>query len=453
MSDALHIVILAAGQGKRMNSALPKVLHPLGGKPLLHHVLDTAIQLNPQSISVVYGHGGDKVKQSCANYDVDWIFQDKQRGTGHAVGLALQDRDVSGHILVMYGDVPLLPSALLAGLVKTSSDIGVLTAIVSDPLGYGRIVRNEETIVGIVEQRDASPSECEINEINTGILCADSRLLKELLDQVDSNNDQGEIYLTDIIALAHQSGIKVSGITTENEMIVSGVNNKSQLSDMERYYQKQSARLLMDQGVTIQDPNRIDIRGTLTCGRDVIIDVNCIFEGDVVLGDDVRVGASCMIKGSRVGAGCEIKPYSVIEEAKVASGAVIGPFARLRPGSHLADGVHIGNFVEIKNSNIAQASKVNHLSYIGDSDVGQGVNIGAGTITCNYDGANKHRTTIEDDVFIGSGNELVAPITIGKGSTTGAGSTLNKNVEADHLAVTRSPVKTVKGWKRPRKEK
>ncbi len=435
-----------------MNSALPKVLHPLGGMPLLHHVLNTAGKLKPASITVVYGHGGDQVKQACIDYDINWVHQQVQNGTGHAVDLALSNANRSGNVLVMYGDVPLLTVDLLSDLVANSSDIAILTANLSTPTGYGRIIRENGSVTGIIEQRDANAEQLKISEINTGILCARFDLLSELLAQVDSNNDQGEIYLTDVVELAHKADYKIDSVITDQEILVSGINNKSQLASMERELQHQQVAKLLDAGVTIMDPLRIDIRGSLKCGKDVVIDVNCIFEGEIELADNISIGPGCVLKDVKIGSDTEIKAYCVIEQAKVASGTIIGPFARLRPGSDLADNVHVGNFVEIKNSNIGQGSKVNHLSYIGDSDIGRDVNIGAGTITCNYDGANKHRTTIEDDVFIGSGNELVAPITIAKGATTGAGSTLSKNVEEQHLAVSRGNTRTIKGWKRPTKK-
>lgn len=435
-----------------MNSALPKVLHPLGGSPLIHKVLATASLLNPASISIVYGHGGDEVQAACCNYEVEWVHQAQQHGTGHAVSLALEHKPLDGKVLVMYGDVPMLESALLVELVNKTSDIGLLTANLSDPTGYGRILRNGSSVEKIVEQRDASAAELKISEINTGIVCAQAELLSNLLTNVGSNNNQGEIYLTDIVQLAYEAGNMIDTVTTTDELSVSGINDKNQLATMERYLQKLQAEKLLHEGVTLLDPARLDVRGNLTCGKDVTIDINCVFEGNVVLADGVSIGSGCVIKNCRIDANTAIKPYCVLEDAVVACSSIIGPFARLRPGTRLDEEVHIGNFVEVKNSVINNGSKVNHLTYIGDSDIGQNVNIGAGTITCNYDGANKHRTVIEDDVFIGSGNELVAPIRIGKGATTGAGSTLSKDVEDGHLAVSRGDTRSIKGWKRPTKK-
>lgn len=432
-----------------MHSDLPKVLQPLGGIPLLHHVLRTAGSFNPASLSVVFGYGGDQVQASCHEFDINWVYQAEQQGTGHAVRLALRERQLQGHVLIMYGDVPLLPAALLSDLVALPTDIGILTARFSDPTGYGRILRNSQTITGIVEQRDATREQQQITEINTGILCARASLLAELLQRIGDDNDQPEIYLTDIVGLAHNSGYKISSVTTHREMAVSGINDKQQLATMERYLQQQRARHLLDSGVTLMDPARIDIRGSLSCGKNVCIDINCIFQGTVILGDNVSIGPGCIIRDAEIGPSTVIKSHSVIEETVIADRAIIGPFARLRPGTRLSTAVHIGNFVEVKNAVVDTESKVSHLSYIGDSEIGKDVNIGAGTTTCNYDGAEKHRTIIEDNVFIGSGSELVAPIKVGKGATTGAGSTLSKDIAAGDLAVSRPPVKTVRGWKRP----
>ncbi len=448
MNKSLHIIILAAGQGTRMYSSLPKVLHRLAGKPLLHHVLDTAMQLGGQKIHVVYGHGGEAVMNACKSYDVNWVFQEEQNGTGHAVEMALHEIPDDSHSLILYGDVPLLSADTLQSLIKSCDQLGVLSAVFENPSGYGRIIREDGHITGIIEERDASPKQRLIREINTGVLLADSALLKSLLKSIDSHNDQGEFYLVDCISMAYGRNIIIDSLVTHDEHEVAGANTRRQLADIERHYQLQKAYDLMDAGVHVLDPSRIDIRGSLDCGRDVVIDVNCIFCGNVILGDGVMIGPNTLISDSTIGSGVVVKSNCVIESAAVGEASVIGPYARLRPGVRLAFAVHIGNFVEIKNSGIGAGSKVNHLSYIGDSDIGQNVNIGAGTITCNYDGASKHRTLIEDNAFIGSGNELVAPITIGEGATTGAGSTLTQDVQAQQLSLSRSRQRNITGWKR-----
>ncbi len=452
MSKSLHIIILAAGQGTRMYSSLPKVLHKLAGKPLLHHVLDTAIELEPDKIHVVYGYDGVTVMNACESYDVSWILQEAQNGTGHAVDIALREVPDGSSSLVLYGDVPLLSADTLQSLVEKFDQFGILSAVVASPFGYGRIIREDGHITGIVEEPDVSQEQREIREINTGVLFADSTLLKSLLKNIDSNNSQGELYLTDCVSMAHARDITVNSFVIHDEYEIAGINTKRQLADIERYYQLQKANELMDAGVHILDPSRIDIRGPLSCGRDIVIDVNCVFSGKVILGDRITIGPNTVISESTIGSGVEIKSNCVIESATVGERSVIGPYARLRPGTRLASQAHIGNFVEIKNASIGGGSKVNHLSYIGDSDVGRGVNIGAGTITCNYDGAYKHRTTIGDNAFIGSGNELVAPITIGDGATTGAGSTLTKDVPAEQLSLSRSRQQSIVGWKRPVKK-
>ena len=420
-----------------MHSALPKALHILAGKPLLQHVLDAVKPLAPDSLNVVYGHGGEQVQQAFGSDPINWVYQARQNGTGEAVQLALDTIDRPGYVLVLYADVPNLSTALLQELIEATDKIGILTACLSNPSGYGRVIRRDKHIVQIIEQKDASKEQLKIKETNTGVVFAHIDLLRQLLERVDNNNAQQEIYLTDVIALARDCGYVIDSVVADDPMQAQGINDKNQLIAMERHLQHQQAQHLLSNGVTIQDPKRIDIRGSLVCGRDVTIDVNCVFIGQVELADGVVVGPHVVMSDSVIGTNTIIKSHCVIENARVDANGVIGPFARLRPGAELADEVQIGNFVEIKNTRIDKGSKVNHLSYIGDSQVGQQVNIGAGTITCNYDGIKKHRTIIEDQVFIGSGNELVAPIQIGKGAMTGAGSTLSDDVAPDSLVVER----------------
>jgi len=451
---SLHVIILAAGQGTRMKSALPKVLHSLAGQPMLAYVIDTARQLSPSCIHIVYGHGGDTVKTVFDSSDIVWVYQESQHGTGHAVQLALESGiNPQDRVCVMYGDVPLLSVNTVDSLLKATDTLGVLTANINDPKGYGRIIRDANgRIVSIIEERDADEAQKSLHEINTGVMAGNAGFIRELLANVDRDNDQGEIYLTDIVELATGSGVMVNDFCTGDEKEITGINDKVQLAMIERHIQQQKARELMQSGVTLHDPNRIDIRGQLVCGKDVVIDINCIFEGQVKLNDGVRVGPNTCMKDCEIGSGTEIRAYTIIEGAKVGSNAIVGPFARLRPDTELADSVHVGNFVEIKKSTVDEGSKINHLSYVGDSKVGRRVNIGAGTITCNYDGANKYQTIIEDDVFIGSGTELVAPIKIGSGATTGAGSTLSKDVESDSLVVERSKARIIREWRRPTKK-
>ncbi|MDQ7969718.1 MAG: bifunctional UDP-N-acetylglucosamine diphosphorylase/glucosamine-1-phosphate N-acetyltransferase GlmU, partial [Oxalicibacterium faecigallinarum] len=398
----MNIVILAAGMGKRMQSALPKVLHPLAGKPLLAHVIDTARQLSPTRLCVIYGHGGEQVPQSMQADDLSFAKQEPQLGTGHAVAQAVPQLDDGVPTLILYGDVPLTTAASLQRLLDTAGKekLGILTVNLDDPTGYGRIVRQDNKIISIVEQKDASEQEKAIREVNTGIMVAPTAALKTWLASLSNNNAQGEYYLTDIVAAAVKDGVPVVSAQPDHEWETHGVNSKVQLAELERVHQRNLARQLLEQGVTLTDPNRLDIRGTLTCGRDVSIDVGCVFEGDVVLADGVRIDAYCVISNSRIGAQAHVRPYSHFEQAVVGAECIIGPYARLRPGTVLAEDVHIGNFVEVKNSEIAAHSKANHLTYVGDSTVGSRVNIGAGTITCNYDGVNKSRTIIEDDVFV-----------------------------------------------------
>ena len=448
----MNIVILAAGQGKRMNSALPKVLHPIAGKPMLAHVLDTARSLKPASLCVVYGHGGEQVKTALASPDVTWVKQEPQLGTGHAVLLALPHLDLSVPTLVLYGDVPLIQANTLRTLlVDAGKGLALLTMTLKDPHGYGRIVRVGSKVKRIVEEKDASTSERKIAEINTGILAAPTSALKRWLPQLGKQNAQGEYYLTDIVALAVADKMPVHTAHPAHEWEVQGINSKLQLAELERVHQHNIAAALLHQGVTLADPFRIDVRGELNCGCDVSIDINCVFEGTVVLEDNVSIGPHCLLRNVTIKRGAKIEAFSHLQEAVVGEASIVGPYARLRPGAQLGKDVHIGNFVEVKNSNIADHSKVNHLAYIGEADIGQRVNVGAGTITCNYDGANKHRTIIGDDAFIGSDTQLVAPVTVGRGATLGAGTTLTKDAPPDQLTVSRARQVSIAGWKRPKK--
>ena len=447
----MNIVILAAGQGKRMHSNLPKVLHPLAGKALVSHVIDTARSLSPRSLCIVYGHGGDAVRSALAAPDLSWALQEPQLGTGHAVRQALPCLDGQGTTLVLYGDVPLIRAETLRRLVHAAADgLAVLTVELADPQGYGRIVRNAAgQVVRIVEQKDATADEKKIREINTGIMAMPTDRLGEWLGRLSSDNAQNEYYLTDVVGMAVEAGLPVRTASPEHEWEVLGVNSKVQLAELERIAQRTLAETLMEQGVRLADPARIDVRGELRCGRDVFIDVNCVFEGEVVLDEAVEVGPNCVLKNARIGAGTRLAAFTHIEDAVVGADGMIGPFARLRPGTELAEDVHVGNFVEIKKSTIAAHSKANHLAYIGDATIGSRVNVGAGTITCNYDGANKHRTIIEDDAFIGSDTQLVAPVTVGRGATLGAGTTLTKDAPPDSLTISRARQTSITGWKRP----
>jgi bifunctional UDP-N-acetylglucosamine pyrophosphorylase / glucosamine-1-phosphate N-acetyltransferase len=451
----MNVVILAAGMGKRMQSALPKVLHPLAGKPLLSHVIDTARALSPSRLCIIYGHGGDVVPERIGAPDLSFAKQEPQLGTGHAVMQAVPHLRDDVPTLILYGDVPLTTTNSLQQLLDSAGadKLAVLTVELDDPTGYGRIMRRDGKIVGIVEQKDASEAERAIREVNTGIMVAPTAKLKKWLDNLSNDNAQREYYLTDIVARAVEDGVPVVSAQPSAVWETLGVNSKVQLAELERIHQRNVADALLEQGVTLADPARIDIRGALTCGLDVSIDVNCIFEGDVTLEDGVTVGAHCVIRNARIAKGAEIKPFCHIDGATVGAQSAIGPYARLRPGTELADDVHIGNFVEVKNSQIAAHSKANHLAYVGDATVGSRVNIGAGTITCNYDGANKFRTIIEDDAFIGSDTQLVAPVRVGKGATLGAGTTLTKDAPEGKLTVSRARQITIDGWQRPVKTK
>jgi bifunctional UDP-N-acetylglucosamine pyrophosphorylase/glucosamine-1-phosphate N-acetyltransferase len=453
----MNVVILAAGMGKRMQSALPKVLHPLAGKPLLQHVLDTARSLSASRLCVIYGHGGAAVQALLARQPtpVATALQEQQLGTGHAVMQALPELDDNVPTLILYGDVPLTTAASLQALVDAAGNdkLGILTVEQDDPTGLGRIVRENGNIVRIVEQKDANEAECAIKEINSGIMVAPTRKLKQWLGAIKNENAQGEYYLTDIVALAVADGVQVVSAQPSAQWEVAGVNSKVQLAELERIHQRNIANKLLEQGVTLMDPSRIDVRGELICGRDVTIDVGCVFEGKVEIGDGVHIAAHNVIVNARILAGAQIKPFCHIEEAVVGEVSLIGPYARLRPGTVLAEDVHVGNFVEIKNGQVAAHSKANHLAYIGDATIGSRVNVGAGVITCNYDGANKFRTVIEDDAFIGSDSQLVAPVTVGKGATLGAGTTLTKDAPAGKLTVSRPRQVTIDNWTRPVKIK
>ncbi len=451
----MNVVILAAGMGKRMHSNLPKVLHRLAGKPLLGHVIDTARVLSPSSINVVYGHGGDQVIKAFAAPDLNFALQEPQLGTGHAVMQALPHLDESQPTLILYGDVPLITAATLKKLAaEAGADrFAILTVDLPDPTGLGRIVRENGTITRIVEQKDASEAEKKISEINAGIMMVPTGKLKAWLAALSNDNAQKEYYLTDIVAAAVAEGVPVVSAQPDHVWEILGINNKKQLAELERVYQRNVADTLMEKGVMLADPARLDVRGSLQCGRDVFIDANCVFEGHVVLGDNVSIGPNCYIRESTINGGVEIRPFCHIDGAVIGADSIIGPYARLRPGADLGEEVHIGNFVEIKNSRVAAQSKASHLAYVGDSTVGSRVNIGAGTITCNYDGANKHETVIEDDAFIGTNCELVAPVRVGAGATVGAGTTLTKDAPPNSLTVSRSKQTFISDWKRPAKPK
>ncbi len=452
----MNVVILAAGMGKRMQSDLPKVLHSLAGKPLLAHVLDTARGLAPSRICVIYGHGGEAVPARFKADDLEFVQQEPQLGTGHAVMQAVPHLNDDESTLILYGDVPLTSLSTLQALTSKAGleKLAVLTVNMDDPTGYGRIVRDATgRITRIVEQKDANDNERSIREVNTGIIVAPTRALKSWLSQLSNDNAQREYYLTDIIAMAVKDHIPVESAQPTHVWETLGVNSKAQLAELERIRQRETANQLLEQGVTLADPSRIDVRGELKCGRDVEIDVGCVFEGRVELLDGVKIGAHSVIINASIRQGAVIKPFCHIENAVVGEASQIGPYARLRPGTVLGEDVHIGNFVEVKNSEFGAHSKANHLAYVGDATVGSRVNIGAGTITCNYDGANKHRTVIEDDAFIGSDSQLVAPVTVGKGATLGAGTTLTKDAPAGSLTVSRARQTSISGWQRPVKQK
>ncbi len=452
--SSLNIVILAAGKGTRMYSDRPKVLHALAGKPLVQHVLECAATLAPSQVCVVYGHGGEAVPQAMAASGAKFVLQEPQLGTGHAVQQAMPHLADGSRTLVLYGDVPLIQHTTLHQMQQAGEGLVLLTVTLPNPTGYGRIVRNGEgDVLRIVEEKDATPDLREIREVNTGILLAPTNKLREWLAKLRNNNAQGEYYLTDIVAMAVAEGMPVHTAQPAHVWEVEGINSKTQLAQLERTWQGIVAARLLAQGVTLADPARLDVRGKLECGRDVEIDIGCVFEGDVHLAQGVRVGAYSVIRNTLIAAGTDIAPYSHIDSADIGANCHIGPYARIRPGTRLSADVHIGNFVEVKNSEIAAGSKANHLSYIGDTTMGSRVNIGAGTITCNYDGANKHRTIIEDDVFIGSDTQLVAPVTVKRGATVGAGSTITREAPEGELTISRARQTTIRGWQRPVKKK
>jgi bifunctional UDP-N-acetylglucosamine pyrophosphorylase / glucosamine-1-phosphate N-acetyltransferase len=450
----MNIVVLAAGMGKRMKSDLPKVLHTIAGKPLLSHVLDCARSLSPNRLIVIYGHGGEQVQAQMSQKDLLWAKQEPQLGTGHAVQQAVPQLDDSVPTLVLSGDVPLIKKASLDRLLAAAGNdkLGVLTVNLPNPHGYGRMVRKDGKIVSIVEEKDADPETKQIKEINTGILVCPTPALKRWLTGLSNNNAQKEYYLTDIVAKAVADGVEVTSAQPQYTWETDGINSKVQLAQLERTFQEAMALDLMEAGVQLIDPKRIDVRGSLSCGRDVFIDVNSVFEGNVYLADGVHIGPNVVIKNASIAKGATIAAFSHIEGAEVGSHAKIGPFARLRAGTVLGEDTHVGNFVELKNTRMDSGSKANHLSYVGDAVVGKRVNIGAGTITCNYDGANKFTTTIEDDAFIGSNSQLVAPVTVGKGATLGAGTTLSKNAPAGKLTTSRVKQMTHETWVRPVKK-
>lgn len=453
---SINIIILAAGKGTRMHSNTPKVLHEIGGTPILSHVIACANKLNPTKIIVVYGYGGEQVKAKMTQDNIIWVEQKEQKGTGHAVQQAVSHLGDGDQALIMLGDVPLVNAVTCQMLLEQADNaLSIMTLIKNEPTGYGRIVRDsDDKVIAIVEDKDATDIQREIIEVNTGIMSMPNRQLKKWLAKLKNNNMQGEFYLTDIVQYAVDDQVAVTTVITHDEYAVTGINSKLDLAVIERAFQSNYAKQLLNDGVTLKDKNRIDVRGTLTCGKDVIIDVNCVFEGDVNIGDNVIIGPNCVIKNAQITAGSVIAAFTHIEEASVGENSKVGPYARLRPGAKLASNTHIGNFVEIKNTQIGVGSKVNHLSYIGDSVIGKSVNIGAGTITCNYDGKNKFKTIIEDDAFIGSDTQLIAPVTVGKGATIAAGSTITKDAPAGQLTFCRAKEqKSIQGWKRPTKIK
>lgn len=455
LNTKMSVVILAAGKGTRMYSDLPKVLHTLAGKAMVQHVIDTATVLGANHVHLVYGHGGDLLKQRLSDDKLNWVLQAEQLGTGHAMQQAAPFFADDEDILMLYGDVPLISVETLERLraAKPQGGIGLLTVVLDDPTGYGRITRENGVVTGIVEQKDASEEQRKITEINTGILIANGGDMKRWLSKLTNNNAQGEYYITDIIALAYQEGREITAVHPQRLSEVEGVNNRLQLSSLERAYQSEQAEKLLLAGVMLRDPARFDLRGTLEHGRDVEIDANVIIEGHVKLGHRVKIGAGCVLKNSEIGDDCEISPYSVVEDARLEAACTIGPFARLRPGAELLAGAHVGNFVEMKKARLGKGSKAGHLTYLGDAEIGDNVNVGAGVITCNYDGANKHKTIIGDDVFVGSDTQLVAPVTVGKGATIAAGTTVTRNVNENELVLSRVPQVQKQGWQRPVKKK
>ncbi|HEX7053960.1 MAG TPA: bifunctional UDP-N-acetylglucosamine diphosphorylase/glucosamine-1-phosphate N-acetyltransferase GlmU [Burkholderiales bacterium] len=450
----LDVIVLAAGQGKRMRSDLPKVLHPLAGRPLLAHVLDAARALAPRRTVVVHGHGAERVRAAFAGEALTWVLQAEQLGTAHAVRQALPQLAGDGEVLVLYGDVPLVQPASLQRLAAAAREgVAIMTAELDDPSGYGRVLRNPAGgVERIVEEKDASATERAVREINAGFMALGAARLRAWLEKIGNRNAQREYYLTDIVALAVNEGVAVAAVKVDDPAEVAGVNSKRELAALERALQRRHARRLMDEGVSLADPARIDVRGTLACGRDVSIDVNCVFEGRVVLGDRVRIGPNCVLRDVAIGEDSEVHAFSHLDASEIGARCRLGPYARLRPGTALADEVHIGNFVEVKASRLGAGAKANHLSYVGDAELGARVNVGAGTITCNYDGVAKHRTVIEDDCFIGSDATLVAPVRIARGSYIGAGSTITRDTPAGQLTLARARQVSVPAWRPPKKK-
>jgi bifunctional UDP-N-acetylglucosamine pyrophosphorylase/glucosamine-1-phosphate N-acetyltransferase len=452
---SLNVVILAAGKGTRMRSDLPKVLHPIAHKSMVQHVIDTANSLGSSAIQLVYGYGADKLQAALGEQALNWVLQAEQLGTGHAVAQANPNINDDDTVLILYGDVPLIQQSTLEALlaVRPANGLAILTVNLPNPTGYGRIVREQGKVVGIIEQKDANAEQLAINEVNTGIMAVPGKQLKAWLNRLSNNNAQGEYYLTDIIAMANADGVEITTSQPQSAIEVEGANNRVQLAQLERAYQARAAEKMMLEGANLRDPTRIDIRGNVTVGMDVMIDVNVIFQGQVTLGNNVTIGAGAILIDCDIADNAEIKPYTIVEGAKLGQASSAGPFARLRPGAELKEDAHIGNFVEIKKSVLGKGSKAGHLAYLGDAQIGAGVNIGAGTITCNYDGANKFITTIEDGVFVGSDTQLVAPVTIGKNATLGAGSTITKDVAENELVITRVKQRHITGWQRPIKIK
>lgn len=456
MTAPLHVVILAAGQGSRMKSRLPKVLHVIAGTPMVHHVMATARKLGAEGLHLVIGHGGDQVQSATSGDGIHWVWQREQLGTGHAVAQALPDLPEDARVLILYGDVPLISDKTLERLLAGLSDdsLALLTVSLSDPDGYGRIVRDGSgRVQSIVEQKDASAEQLNIAEVNTGIMAVQGRHLHQWLPKLSSNNAQGEYYLTDIIAMAVGQGLEIAVAQPQNPVEVQGVNNRIQLAQLERWYQGRQAEVLMTAGATLADPARVDIRGSVDVGQDVFIDINTVFEGQVRLGNCVRIGPGCVIRDAEIADDAVIHPHSIVEEATIGAQSAVGPFARIRPGTVLAARTKVGNFVETKKAIVGAGSKINHLSYVGDAELGEDVNVGAGTITCNYDGVNKHKTVIGDRVFVGSNTALVAPVVLADDVTIAAGSTITKDVDARELAVARGRQRNVEGWQRPTKNK
>ncbi|CRK86028.1 Bifunctional protein GlmU [Candidatus Providencia siddallii] len=448
------IIILAAGNSIRMCSNLPKVFHFLAGKPIIQYVIDTAKSMDASKIYLIYGQNGDFFKKKIGEQGLIWVLQTKQLGTGHAVQLAAEYFQDDENIIILYGDVPLITKKILNRLIKIKpyGGIGLITTILDNPKGYGRVIRNNNNVVGVTEEIDATEEECKIKEVNTGIMIANAKDLKRWLNQLNNDNIQKEYYLTKIIAISHEEGNKINTIYSNDSIESYGINNRLELATLERIYQKKQVEKLLLSGVTLLDPSRVDIRGTLVCGIDVVIDTNVIIEGNVVLGNNVKIESGCILKNCIIGENTIIKPYTIIDNSELSTDCIVGPFSRLRPGTKLESKSHIGNFVEIKKSLLGLSSKIGHLSYIGDAKIGDNVNIGAGTITCNYDGANKHKTIIEDDVFIGSDTQLIAPISIIKGTTIGAGTTVTSDIKESGLIISRMKQIHIKNWKRPTKK-